>query len=293
VKTAALLALAAPLFFDDFSHADSAALQAHGWTLRTEAGHPGVPGARWSGDAVTLVDDPARPGNRLLRLSAHTDGTPQGTVQAQLCQPRRLMHGTLAARVRFTDTPMAGADGDPVVQAVYAISPLQHDLDPTFSEVDVEYLPNGGWGSPATRLYAISWQTVQLEPWRAFNSAHESAGSHAGWRVVVMQIEPTRVSHWLDGRLLARHGGRNVPSVPMAPSLSLWFSPGGLLPASQAPRRWVMEVDWVLQVSGATLSPAAVLAQVQQLRRQGHGARDTARNAVPAAPPPPPGSCTL
>ncbi len=33
------------VFFDDFSHADRDALAAGGWTLRTAAGHPGVPGA--------------------------------------------------------------------------------------------------------------------------------------------------------------------------------------------------------------------------------------------------------
>lgn len=189
-----------PLFFDDFSHADMQALRGAGWTLRDAPGHPGVPGARWSPQGVRLVDDPARPGNRLMRLEAATDGTPAGTEQAQVCHRRRLLHGTWAARVRLSDRPLSGVDGDPVVQAFYAISPLLHDLDPGFSEVDFEYLPNGGWGSAATRLYAISWQTVRLAPWQAFNAAHEEPGSHDGWRVLLMQADAVRTRHAVDGR---------------------------------------------------------------------------------------------
>lgn len=251
------------IWFDDFG----ADLAARGWAVREAAGHPGVPGARWGG--VEIVDDPERPGNKLLRLSAQTDGTPQGTQQAQACHRRRLLHGTYAARVRFSDEPAAGADGDPVVQTFYAVSPLRHDLDPDFSEVDFEYLPNGGWGSDRTRLYAISWQTVRIEPWQAWNQAHESFGSFAGWHELLIQVQPGRTRHYLDGRLLAQHGGRNVPAVPMAAQFNLWFSPAGLLPPAAGTRRWVQEVDWVLHVPDAQLAPEQVRAQVQALRAAG------------------------
>lgn len=271
-----------PLFFDDFSHADRAALIAAGWMLREAPGHPGVPGARWSARAIRLVDDPARAGNRLLRLSARTDGSAAGTVQAQLCHARKLLHGTYAARVRFSDEPVVGADGDPVVQTFYAVAPLRHDFDPEFSEVDWEYLPNGGWGSERTRLYAISWQTVRLEPWLAYNSAHEAFGSHAGWHVLVMQVEPAGVRHFLDGRRLAEHGGRNLPVVPMGIAFNLWFSPGGLLPPSREPRVYEQDVDWVLHAPGRVLAPAQVLREVQSLRARGVAQVDT----VPAADPP-------
>ena len=43
--------------------------------MRTRQGGPGAPGARWPAVGVTLVADPARRGNRLLRLTASTDGT--------------------------------------------------------------------------------------------------------------------------------------------------------------------------------------------------------------------------
>jgi len=270
------------LFFDDFQHRDIAALRAFGWTLRDEAGHPGVPGATWSPAALSLVDDPARRGNRLLRLSARTDGTPEGTVQAQACHQRKLLEGTYAARIRFSDVPVAGDDGDPVIQTFYAVAPLRFDFDPTFSEIDWEYLPNGGWGSPATRLYSIAWQTVRVEPWQAHNAQRETFGSLAGWHTLVMQVHEGRSRWFVDGTEVALHGGRNHPVVPMAISFNLWFSPTGLLPKSTVPREWVQDVDWVLQAADTVLSPAAVDAKVNELRRHGRTAVDT----VPSATPP-------
>ena len=176
------------IFFDDFSYADTGALLSHGWRARVARGHPGVPGAEWSPAAVSLVDDVAQAGNRVLRLTARTDGTPEGTQQAQVCHARKYLEGTYAARIRFTDDPVSGADGDPVIETFYAVAPLRHDFDPQFSEFDWEYLPNGGWGAPETRLYGISWQTVQIEPWHAYNQLHQEFGSHAGWHVLMMQI---------------------------------------------------------------------------------------------------------
>jgi len=269
----------AAVFFDDFSYRDSAELRdAGGWLLRDRAGHPGPAGARWSPAGVQVVDDPARPNNRLLRLHARTDGSTEGTEQAQACHARKYLRGTYAARVRFSDSPTHGADGDPVIQTFYAIGPLRHDLDPEFSEVDFEYLPNGGWGSERTRLYGISWQTVQIDPWRAFNQARESFGSHAGWHVLTIQVEAARTRHYIDGRLLAEHGGRNVPVLPMSIAFSLWFSPAGLLPAGDSPRAYEMDVDWVFHAQGATLSPRDVLGRIARLRRAGTARRDELRD---------------
>jgi len=281
VSTATLLA--SGLVFDDFSQANLDGLRADGWTVREAVGHPGIPGARWGAAGLELSADPSTPGNRVLRLHAETDGTPSGTRQAQVCHRRQLLRGTYAARVRFSDRPDVGADGDPVIQAFYAISPLAHDLDPLFSEVDFEYLPNGGWGSPLTRLYAIAWQTVRIEPWQAFNAAQETPGSFEGWRELTIQVSENEVRFHVDSRLVARHGGRHVPVQPMSLNLSLWFSPGGLLAASPgAPRRWTMEVDWVLHAADATLDPGAVRAQVRALRAAGTRALDTVRRDGPA-----------
>lgn len=270
------------LFFDDFSYTDVQQLARSGWQLRDAAGHPGVPGAAWRSDAFSLVDDPERPGNKLLRLNARTDGTPAGTVQAQACHQRKYLYGTYAAHVRFSDQPVQGADGDPVIQTFYTVSPLRHAFDPQFSEVDWEYLPNGGWNSDKTRLYGISWQTVQVEPWVAHNSTHEAMRSFDGWHVLMMQVDATQVRLFVDGQPIARHAGRNVPVVPMSINFNLWFSPGGLLPASAAPRVYQQDVDWVFHAQGQLLGPDQVAAQITRWRQSGTAHVDT----VPQAQPP-------
>lgn len=272
------------VFFDDFSHASVEALAAHGWTVRNAPGHPGIPGALWGPSSVALVTDPQTPTQRYLRLRARTDGTPQGTTQAQICHARKYFEGTYAARIRFSDEPVSGDDGDVVVQTFYLVSPLQHDFDPEFSEVDWEYLPNGGWGAPATRLYGITWQTVRLDPWQAHNQAHQELRSVAGWHTLILQVKDGRTHHVLDGVPVAEHGGRNYPVVPMSINFNLWFSPGGLLPVSNNARVYEQDVDWVLHVKDQLLTPAQVDAQVQSLRAGGHASVDTVAPHNPPLP---------
>ena len=275
------------IFFDDFSYAQAADLAAGGWQVRAGVGHPGLPGGRFDADAVSLVDDPQLPGNRVLRMTARTDGTGAGTVQAQVCHQRKYLNGTYAARVRFSDAPRSGIDGDFVVQSFYAVAPLAHPFDPDFSEVDWEYLPNGGWGSDKTRLYNVSWQTVQVDPWEAHNSAHEEFGSFDGWHVLLMQVGNGEVREFVDGRQVAVHGGRNVPVVPMAISFNEWFAEGGPLPTGGAPRVYDEDVDWVFHAKDVALSPADVDRRVHALR----AARTWRTDSVPAADPPLPARC--
>ena len=261
----ALSAGATEVFFDDFSEADVPALRAAGWTLRDKAGHPGVEGARWAPEGVSLVDDAELPGNRLLRLTARTDGTGPGTQQTQLCHARKYLNGTYAARIRF-DTSKGG---DALVQTFYAVAPLRFDYDPEYSELDWEYLPYGGWDEAKPRIYGVSWHTVRLDPWDAYNQAHQEWGFLSGWHVLVTQVGDGKVRWFLDGRELAQHGGRNHPVAPMAISFSNWFIREGPFAAVQTPREYHQDVDWVLQVRDAVLSPDEVLAQVAALRKQG------------------------
>ncbi len=275
------------VFFDDFSYARTSDLGAGGWQMRTVDGHPGLPGGRFAADAISLLDDPGQPGNRVLRMTASTDGTGPGTVQAQLCHQRKYLAGTYAARIRFSDAPRSGADGDPVVESFYAVAPLAHAFDPDFSEVDWEYLPNGGWGSDETRLYGVSWQTVRIEPWESHNSAHEEFGSFDGWHVLLMQVAQGAVREFVDGRLVAVHGGRNVPVVPMSIAFNVWFSTAGLLPPGVVPRVYDEDIDWVFHARDVVLSPVDVDAAVRTLR----GARTASIDSVPPANPPLPARC--
>jgi hypothetical protein len=275
-----------PLFFDDFSHASTAELTKAGWKLRDKAGHPGIDGARWSPEGITLVDDPDQSGNRLLRLTARTDGTAKGTAQAQVCHARKYLEGTYAARIRFRDAPLQGPDGDVVVETFYAVSPLRFDFDPQYSELDWEYLPNGGWADARTRLYGVSWQTVRLKPWAAFNQPLQHFASVDGWHVLMMQVAGGKTRWLLDGQALDEHGGRNYPVVPMSINFNLWFSPGGLV-KSNVPRAYQEDVDWVLQAPGRVLSPDEVQSQVDALRKAGTAWVDT----VPPGDPPLASTC--
>jgi hypothetical protein len=288
LAAAVLAARAEPkqLFFDDFHYDSLDALRRGGWVLRDTAGHPGVPGAAWQPQALSLAQ---QDGQRVLRLTARTDGTPAGTVQAQACHARKVLNGTYAARVRFTDEPASGADGDPVIQTFYAVAPLRHDFDPEFSEIDWEYLPNGGWGSEKTRLYAIAWQTVRIEPWLAYNAQQQTFGSQAGWHTLVMQLNQGKSRWFVDGREVALHGGRNHPVLPMAISFNLWFSPAGLLPPSAVPRVWVQDVDWVLHAADEVLTPTEVNDTVRVLRGRGLQRFDS----VPAPTPALESSCSF
>ena len=258
-------AVAAPAggeFFDDFSQPDLDALRASGWVLRDGGGHPGLPGARFMPGQLALDGG-------LLKLRLSTDGTPTGTALAQLCAPRKFLIGTTTARVRLRDS--AGSR-DPVIQSFFLASPLKHDYDPDFSEVDFEYLPHGGWGEPETRLYGVSWQTVRIDPWQSFNQASIAKGSFDGWQVLTVQVEATRTRHYLNGRLMGEHTGRNVPAKPMAISFNHWLAAGAV---AGAPRDHEFDVDWVLHAAGKTVSPAAMQARVAALRKQGVARRDT------------------
>jgi hypothetical protein len=271
----------AEVFFDDFSEPDLAALRASGWVLRTEAGHPGIDGARWDPSAIELVPDPEQPGNRLLRLNARTDGSGAGTVQTQLCQQRKFLAGTYAARVRFYDRPQSGSPGDPVIQSFYAANPLRFDFDPEYSELDWEYVGQGAWGNDKPRIYSVTWQTARLDPWTSYNQAHEEMGALGGWHVLLMQVADGHTHWFMDGRKVAEHGGRNYPASMMAISFNLWFHPDGLLPAGAQPRAYREDVDWVFHARNTVLSPAEVDAQVQRLRRDGQAHLDTVPPAEP------------
>jgi hypothetical protein len=268
------------VLFDDFS-VGVGELRQHGWTIRTRPGWPGIPGASWTSKSVSVVGGS-------LRLTSSTDGTAAGTTQAQVCQQRKFLAGTYAARVRFSDSPIAGPDGDRLVETFYAISPLVRPLDPSYSELDWEYLPNGGWGRSAPTLYVTSWETAQLEPFVAVNTYDTATHSLNGWHTLALQVGNGRMSYYLDGARLATHGRTYYPEVPMSINFNLWFIQGGLL-SSRKPRRYTEDVDWVYHRAGVVLSPRAALAEVARLRR----ARVAFRDTVPAESPPLDSPCSL
>ena len=92
---------------------------------------------------------------------------------------RRFKDGTYASRIRFTDSPTSGKDGDHVNETFFAIGPQQRfDFDPDFSELDfTEYLPNGGWGATGPIAYQTSYNGYRLDPWDPHNAHSQQTRS--------------------------------------------------------------------------------------------------------------------
>jgi hypothetical protein len=274
--------LPSQILFDDFSYADRKELTRHGWIVRTVAGWPGVPGATWWKEGVSFLKDPDEPRNRVLRMVSSTDGTGAGANQTQICQQRKYLEGTYAARVRFTDNPLSGPGGDQMVESFYTISPLKAPMDPDYSELDFEYLPNGGWGISGPTLYGTTWETFSPEPnWKKDNVFDIISGTQAGWHILVTQVADGKVKYFVDGKQLAEHGDRFYPESLMSINFNLWFIKDGLT-KEQSVRRYNEDIDWVFHEAKTALTPEEVETKVTALRRRSIKFRDTVPAPVPA-----------
>ena len=271
------LQAAAPpaMLFDDFSYTDKQQMKQNGWIIRTEPGWPGVPGATWLDQNVWTLKDGSRADNWIVRMTATTDGTAENTTQAQFCQQRKFLEGTYAARVRFYDAPGSGPDGDQVVQSFYTISPLKEPMDPDYSELDWEYLPNGGWGIDGPTLYSTTWETFSPEPnWKKDNVFQTTNGSEAGWHTLVTQVFDQKVKYFRDGKLFAEHGGNYYPEDTMSINFNLWFIRDAMLKAN-ARRHYQEDIDWVFFQASTALTPEQVEAAVAAMRKTSVNFRDT------------------
>ena len=260
--------------FDDFHYSSSAdaRLTQNGWTPRSYQGGPGVPGANWSPSSITF---PTSDGDQVMQLTASTDGTGAGTEHAELYSTqKRYLEGTYASRVRFTDTPVSGDDGDHINQTFFTISPLNGDLDPTYSELDIsEYLPNGGWGEQGPINYQTSWYTYRGEPWYADNYHTEQRSSLAGWHTLVAQVANGHIVYYIDGAQVGDHPNKFYPRQTMTINWNLWFidtatHTGGL-------STYVQQVDWVLHAKNQVLSPSQVASRTSGYRTAGTRFLDT------------------
>lgn len=256
------------VLFDDFSYTHRRELARHGWIVRTAPGWPGIPGATWWAEGVTFVAADGAPRGRALRMTSRTDGTAPNTRQTQVCHQRKYLEGTYAARVRFTDAPVEGPGGDQLVESFYTISPLKAPWDMDYSELDFEYLPNGGWGIAEPTLYATTWETFYPEPnWKKDNVFDTWLGSRAGWHTLVTQVSGGKVRYFVDGKQLADHGERFYPESLMSINFNLWFIRDGAAKSSE-PRSYQEDIDWVFFEAGNVLSPAAVEMRVADFRRR-------------------------
>jgi len=271
------------ILFDDFSYSTREEMTANGWILRSGSGWPGVAGATFRPENVSFVDYPDPADNRLLRMTSSTDGTGEHTYQTQICHQRKYLEGTYAARLRFSDEPVSGGDGDQVVEAFYTITPYDKPLDPDYSEMDYEYLPNGGWGGPELMFYVTTWETVQIEPWNADNTSNSVQGSLAGWHTLVTQVMGGTVRYFVDGKLIAQHGGKYYHDAPMSINFNLWFIDGGLAHV-EGVREYQEDIDWVFHQVGVLLMPDEVNAKVTELRGASVKFQDTVNSGIRTSP---------
>ncbi|MEN0128491.1 MAG: cellulose binding domain-containing protein [Brevundimonas sp.] len=263
-----------PAVFDDFSYSgpNDPSIQAHNWTIRTNAGGPGIAGATWPKENISF---PTVSGtNKALQLKSVTDGTGAGTQQSEVLNQRKFLEGTYAARVYFSDAPTSGPDGDAIVETFFTITPLAYDLDPNYSEQDFEYLPNGGWGEPSNILYTTSWETYRNDPWLAVNTHTEQRQSYAGWHDLVLQVANNQLKYYVDGVLFATHGSDYYPETVQSVNFNLWFIGGGQI-GSSTPRTYVQQVDWFYHAKNEVVSPATVTSRVNGYRANGTSWVDT------------------
>jgi hypothetical protein len=272
----------AATLFDDFSYTAREQLKKNGWIIRTEAGWPGVPGATWAADGVSLHKDPTQPRNQFVRMTSSTEGTGATTKQTQLCHQRKYMEGTYAARVRFTDAPVSGPGGDQIVESFYTISPLKAPMDPDYSELDYEYLPNGGWGIDGPTLYSTTWETFSPEPnWKKDNVFKTTNGTQAGWHTLVTQAMDKKVRYFVDGKLFAEHGDEYYPEDTMSINFNLWFIRDGMTKATER-REYQEDIDWVFFQANTALTPQQIEATVTAMRSKSVKFRDTVPARIPA-----------
>ncbi|MEU6248496.1 family 16 glycosylhydrolase [Glycomyces sp. NPDC047010] len=273
------------VLFDDFAYDSSADpdIAARGWTVRTNAGGPGVPGAAWPASNVSF---PTVDGAKSLQLRAATDGTGGGTSHAELLHQQKFFEGTYAARVKFADAPVSGTDGDHLVETFFTITPLDAPMDPDYGEIDFEYLPNGGWGETGNILYETTWETYQADPWIADNINNNQRQSYAGWHDLVFTVADGHVKYYVDGALVADHSGKYYPETPMSINFNLWFidtaaHAGGTSVYNQ-------QVDYVMHTAGEVLTPAQVNTRVAGYRADGVDHTDTVGTGGGECPTTPP-----
>ncbi|MGA5301219.1 carbohydrate-binding protein [Nucisporomicrobium flavum] len=284
-------ATACGALFDDFSYSSRTdpALSQRGWSIRGQAGGPGVPGASWLADNVSF---PTVDGQRVAQLTAKTNGTAAGTSHAEFSQSnRRFLEGTYLARIKFADAPSTGPDGDHVNQTFYTISPLAAPKDPLYSEMDFsEYLPNGGWGEAGPINYQTTWYTYVADPWYADNQHSQQARSIAGWHDVMATVADGHVKYYIDGALVGDHSGKVYPRQKMSIDFNQWFIDLAGRSAG-ATSVWQESIDYVFHAKRQVLTPAQANAAIASYRSAGTTHTDSiapADDCTATTPPAPP-----
>ncbi|GCB45283.1 cellulose binding domain-containing protein [Streptomyces sp. NL15-2K] len=256
----------AGVLFDNFNYtgAKDPALFKHGWLVRSSKGGPGIDDT-WSADGVTFPGEKdALAEGQVLNLRASTDGTKSGTRQASLgTASREFRSGTYAARIHFSDDPTEGEGGDHVNQTFYTIG----GSGKTYSELDNEYLPNGGWGRLGPKLDTVSWYDHESND-RVYTTTNKSL---AGWHTMMITVKDDVVTYRMDGKKLFTSSGKYAPRSGMSVNFNHWFVD---LPF-KGDRAWDMKVDWLYYNAKDVLTVKEVDTAVKEYSDNGMNYFDT------------------
>ena len=157
--------------------------------------------------------------------------------------------GTYVLIVNITDAPISGTDGAEINETFFTISPLESYRDPKYSELDFEYLPNGGWGKKGG-MWNTSWHTYTEDPWYQDSASVFTNKSYNGWHNLVVVVANGYNIYYIDGVQVAKNGPSNstfdyfLPRKDMNIDFNLWFITGedeGELVNS----KYVEDIDWV------------------------------------------------
>jgi len=251
------------VFFDDFSYADRTAFEANNWQIRDGKGHPGDKRAHWDEDNVSF--HPSENGaESFLRMTSYVNGGVDDAGQTQICHMRKYKEGTYAARVFFNTDPVSGPGGDETVQTFYTISPLESPMHLDYSEMDFEYLPNGGWGQEQA-MWTTTWETFQHEPWKMDNESNYDLKNYDGWHTLMIHAMDSTVTYFVDGKKFYEASSRVFPEVPMSINFNLWFIPNGLVESEES-RAYQEDIDWVYFLKDKALTMDQVEQIVERFR---------------------------
>ena len=253
--------------FDDFHYSGphDPALVAHGWQARSGPGGPGIADT-WSAAGVSFPSVASAEGGQALQLQVGTDGTRAGTRQAELQSTGAgFFTGTYAARIYFSDAPAHGSNGDHINESFYPIS--ADDTSPRYSELDNEYMPNGGWGAPGPALDTTSWYSATADD----RVTHRLHNSLQGWHTLMITAVDGMATYSLDGKKLFSSSGKYFPREGMGIHFNAWFID---LPFTGS-RTWDMRVNWFYYKADQVVSLQEVQRTVSGFYRDGTHYVDT------------------
>lgn len=276
------------ILFDDFSYTTTTQLANNGWRVRTWEGGPGLANGTWSTNNISFVTDPAAPANKFMRLKASTNingstivnnrSTTGSVSQAEVARVEQIYkNGTWAARMYFNDAPSTGPDGDTAIETFFGLTDYIEGAEP-YSEIDFEYLPNGGWwtGSATPSMWSGTYRIVDWSD-ESNHGVTRTQGSLQGWHTLVMQVQDGLISFYIDGAYQTSFSGAVAPDYPMYLMFQLWFSNDcfdaacntrGYINNSNY-REYFEDVDWVYFEKNNIVPATEIPQKVASLRAAG------------------------